>query len=133
MAETRGRKPTYSDPNFLKQKIDEYFNECEAKNEFADAAGMRRYLKLTKRQVSELCDEENNPNAEKYIQIFEEAQDRRESWLMRRMVAEPKSANGCMNALKQKDNGGYTDRPAPSVGDNTIKVIVQGGGENLFK
>lgn len=65
---------------------------------------------------------------------FEYAKCRRESWLTRKMVSDNKAANGCMNALKQKKNGGYTDRPVES-NDKSLTININGvsGGWASFK
>ena len=48
------------------------------------------------------------------------------------MAADPKAANGCMNALKQEANGGYMDRAGGS-GEITLKVKSDGvGGMHAF-
>ena len=52
---------------------------------------------------------------------------------LRIMVTDNKRAQGCLNALKQKENGGYTDRPVES-GEKTLKVQIMGvGGWDAFK
>lgn len=133
MAETRGRKPTYVKPIDLENKIREYEAECEAKNVFADEGGMMIYCKLSSKQRDALCDE-SNPHHEEYLEIFERARFRRQSALERRMVTEPKAAAGCMNALKQKSNGGYTDRPVADTGAQSLTINIGGGlGMELFK
>ena len=50
------------------------------------------------------------------------------------MTSDNKRAQGCMNALKQKDNGGYVDKPV-ETGARTLTVNVVGipGGINAFK
>ena len=57
---------------------------------------------------------------------------RRESWLVQRMTGEPKLAQGCLNALKQAKNGGYTDRPVDD-GQKTLVVKLEGVGADAFK
>ena len=59
---------------------------------------------------------------------------RRTSWLSRHMVADNKKTNGCMNALKQEENGGYMDKPADN-GEKVLRIKVDGigGGMNAFK
>jgi len=75
---------------------------------------------------------QKNPKVQEYRDIFDEAKDRRESWLVRKMAADPKAANGCMNALKQEANGGYMDRAGGS-GEITLKVKSDGvGGMHAF-
>jgi len=133
MAETRGRKPTFNDPEYLRTKIDEYFEECEKKKVFADEAGMLIFCKLDKKKKNALLDE-SNPKAEAFEEIFDNAALRRESLLARRMCTDNKAANGCMNLLKQKANGGYTDKPVNGDGATELKIHIVGGhGAELFK
>lgn len=124
--ETRGRKPTYSDPKYLRQKVDEYFLECDAKRVFADYAGMRIYLKLSKEDIDDLCDDPV------YKSIFDYARDRRESALVRKMVTDPKAAQGCKNALAMPENGGYSDKAAEKT-DRKITIKQSDETAELFK
>ena len=58
----------------------------------------------------------------------------RESWLARKMTSDNKRAIGCLNALKQPDNGGYIDK-AVDTGERTLTINVAGikGGAKAFK
>jgi hypothetical protein len=78
--------------------------------------------------------EEGNRDYEEFRRIFSNAKLRRESWLARHMVADNKKANGCMNALKQEENGGYSDRKMDS-GEKTLRVKIDqiAGGMNAMK
>lgn len=130
--ETRGRPPEYNTPQKLRIAVEGYFDDCDKEGVFPDLAGMKRALKLSKRDIDEMTSD-NNPACEDYRYIFECARDRRESWLARRMVTEPKAANGCMNALKQEQNGGYMDKSADKA-PQTIKIVMDGvGGMDAFK
>ena len=124
--ETRGRKPTYSDPKVLRQKVDDYFKECDEKRVFADYAGMRIFLKLSKQDIEDLCDDEA------YKAIFDYARDRRESALVRKMVTDPKAAQGCKNALAMPENGGYSDKAAEKT-DRKITIKQSDETAELFK
>ena len=77
---------------------------------------------------------EDTPNYTEYRRIFKIAELKRESWLARHMVADNKKATGCMNALKQMENGGYQDKNIQQ-GDRTLKIKVDGigGGMNAMK
>ena len=124
--ETRGRKPTYSDPKVLRQKVDDYFKECDEKRVFADYAGLRIYLKLSKQEIEDLCEDEA------YKAIFDYARDRRESALVRKMVTDPKAALGCKNALAMPENGGYSDKAAEKT-DRKITIKQSDETAELFK
>lgn len=77
---------------------------------------------------------EGHADFKNFRAVFEYARARRESWLVRKMVTDNKAANGCMNALKQEKNGGYTDRPAES-GERSLTININGisGGMSSFK
>lgn len=90
-------------------------------------------LKIAKSTLLKYQDPEQNENAEAFKEVLDEAAARRESYLVRIMVTDNKRAQGCLNALKQKENGGYTDRPAESQ-EKTLKVQILGvGGWEAFK
>lgn len=131
--ETRGRKPEYSDYKFLRRKVDEYFSKCEEQGVFADYAGLRLYLKISKKDIEDLCDPDiKGEKAYIYQEIFDTARDRRESWLSRKMVTEPKAAAGCKAALSMPENGGYSDRAADNQ-DRKISIKVSDENAELFK
>lgn len=124
--ETRGRKPTYPDPLVLRKKIDEYFMECEEKRVFADYAGMRIHLKLSKDDIADMCDDPE------YKSCFDYAKDKRESLLVRKMVTDQKAAAGCKTALAMPENGGYSDR-ASEKQDRKITIKQSEETAELFK
>ena len=64
--------------------------------------------------------------------LFAYAQKRRESFLVRRMTKDNKLANGCMNALKQPRNGGYSDKNKEK-GDRKLIIDFRGIGEGAHK
>jgi hypothetical protein len=131
--ETRGRRPTWNDYKLFRKAVDTYFEDCAETDTFPDYAGMLLHLQITKQDAKTMV-EEGAPNAEEFARIFNIAQMRRESWLARHMVTDNKKANGCMNALKQIENGGYVDKAA-ETGDKVIKVQVEGigGGMAAFR
>lgn len=130
----RGPKPLYESPDALRKKIDEYFITMEEKNEFPDLAGMRLYLRMSEATMKKY-QEEDHENYEEYREIFNEAKDRRESFLVRRMTRDNKLAQGCLNALKQPANGGYIDKPQDQGGkmEITLKVAGLKGGVDSLK
>lgn len=131
--ETRGRRPTYNDYKDFSRRVDAYFDKCAETDEFPDYAGMLIELKIDKETAAAMC-EEGNRDYEEFRRIFSNAKLRRESWLARHMVADNKKANGCMNALKQEENGGYSDRKMDS-GEKTLRVKIDqiAGGMNAMK
>lgn len=129
----RGPKPLYESPDALRKKVEEYFALTEEKGEFPDYAGMRLYLRMSEQTINKY-QEEGHDNYEQYREIFSEARDRRESYLVRKMTKDNKLAQGCLNALKQPANGGYIDRPQDQSGkmEITLKVSgLKGGMESL--
>ena len=126
-------------PEDMKRNVDRYFADREEKGEFATFAGMLQFLGISKRTYYRLINEDNGDETlteeerKAYRKIFEDAQLRREDFLEKRMVTDPRAANGCMNSLKQPQNGGFKDRFEGEI-DAKITVNVVGvGGENAFK
>ena len=128
-----GPKRKYETPEALKAGIDEYFATCKAEGDtFPDYAGMRTFLGVSKSTL-ERYQEGDSEQARKFRTVLENARDVRESWLARRMATEPRAAQGCMNNLKQPQNGGYIDRPSEG-GKTELTINLAGvGGESAFK
>ena len=124
----RGPKPKFESAEQFRKAVDKYFDYMEELGKFPDHAGMCIFLGLEQYKL------ENNPNHEKYADTLDYAQMRRESWLSQRMAEDPKGANGYMNLLKQKKNGGYTDRPKEEGGGAELTINLVGiGGAEIFK
>jgi hypothetical protein len=131
--ETRGRKPTYPDTKILRSRIDEYFVKCTEERQFADYAGMRLFLKLSKKDIDDMCSPEiNGDKAYDYRDVFEWARDRRESLLVRQLVTQPKLAQGIRLALAMPENGGYSDKAVENQ-DRKVHIKVSEKDEELFK
>ena len=132
-AETRGRRPQWNDYKKFRTEVDRYFDICKETDEFPDYAGMLLHLQIDKETAAAMC-ADGAPDAAEFQRIFNIASMRRESWLARHMVADNKKANGCMNALKQEENGGYSDRKMDS-GEKTLRVKIDqiAGGMNAMK
>ncbi len=109
-----GRHKTYPTAADLQKAVDKYFSETEGKGVFPDFAGMLVFLGIKKDTVKNYCKDDE------YRDIFDEARLKRESYLVRVMSSDNKRAQGCFNALKQEENGGYTDKPV----DNTERKLV---------
>ena len=113
---------TYTVEDFEK-KVKYYFKDAEeTRNVFPDEAGMLDFLDIEDDEYAEL---KVTPG---YDKICRWARRRRTSWLERQMVTNNKAANGCMNALKQEKNGGYSDRPVERK-DRQLIVKLDLGGE----
>ena len=130
----RGPKRKYGTAKELEAAIEEYFEEMEEQGIFPDEAGMRLHLVISQRTLDAYANGDSE-EAKAYRDVLDAARDRRESWLARRMVSEPKAANGCMNALKQAKNGGYVDKPIQNDGERKLTIVFTGikGGEDAFK
>lgn len=115
-------------PEQLKAAIDNYFKTNEAKGEFPDYAGMLVYLgNAEDEDVAIACDANDEIR-----KLFAYAKKRRESFLIRRMTRDNKLANGCMNALKQPINGGYSDKNKEK-GDRKLIIDFSGIGKDAHK
>lgn len=129
----RGPKRLYETAEELKLAVDEYFLKCEEEAVFPDYAGMRLHLGISESTITKYQNGDTEFN-KACREIFERAQDKRESWLVRKMTSDNKAAQGCLNALKQAKNGGYIDRPQNEGGEMKITINVAGvGGEKAFK
>jgi hypothetical protein len=65
---------------------------------------------------------------DEWVEIFEFAKLHREAYLLANMVTDNKKAQGCLNALKQPENGGYVDRfQNHEQGKVTVDVANVGG------
>jgi len=120
-----GRPPEYADYVDLQKRVDEYFDACAEKDEFPDEKGMYLHLRCFKEDLEAKC-EEGQPDCNEFRRILKEAQYMRESWLARHMVQDNKRANGCMNALKQEQNGAWIDRPAANK-TQSVKIELPNG------
>ena len=126
-------------PEDMKRNVEKYINDRLEQDELPSFAGMLKYLGISKRTYQRLMnvEEDDDTMSEEerhaYRKIFEDAQLIREDWLERKMVRDPRAANGCMNSLKQPMNGGFKERFDGEI-DAKITVNVVGvGGENAFK
>lgn len=116
--------PTYTIEEFDK-RIKYYFKDCEeTRNVFPDESGMLNFLDIADEEYEALG---ATPG---YDKIIRWARRRRTSWLERHMVESNRAANGCMNALKQSKNGGYSDRPMERKDRKLIVMLDMGDKEN---
>ena len=107
-------------PEELETKVKYYHHDVEdIRNSFPDEAGLLNYLDVDDDEYRRMWeDKEREP-------VLRWAKRRRQSWLERQMVADNKKATGCLNALKQPQNGGYQDRPQETK-DRKIVVKLEG-------
>lgn len=109
----------------LENKVQRYFAESIAEGCFPDYAGMRLSLGLSEEEIGRLCESED------FAAVFRRARDRRESYLVRRMTADNKYVSGCMNALRQSQNGGYNEKS--EQGAKTLILRMEGVGAAAFE
>ena len=128
--ETKGGRPQYNDFTVFQARVNEYFQLCDQQGVFPDEKGMYVFLRIFEEDMDRLYARENG---DKYRDVTKLARYRRESWLSRNMVADNKMASGCMNALKQEMNGGYTDRPKADRGKSVRIILPDGTDMSLFK
>lgn len=118
-------EPKYTLEEFDK-RVKYYFKDCEeVRGVFPDEAGMLNFLDITDEEYDDL------KNREGYSGIIRWAKRRRTSWLERQMVVNNKAAMGCMNALKQEKNGGYSDRGQQQNTERKLVVKLEGLGGKL--
>lgn len=112
----------YPNPTALQRAMQGYFDDCRDNGNIPpDVAGMRLFLKLSHASYDAYREDP------KCAWVFEWAQDMRESWYARAMLTDPKLTSACMNALKQPENGGWTDRRADNA-DKTLRLKLDGIG-----
>jgi hypothetical protein len=122
----RGPARRYS-PEELRAKVEEFLDYSEKKNLPPLLPQMLLYLGIGRSTMNRWCDPKECDEAAKYAEVFEFAQLNREGYLLGRMVSDNKLAQGCLNALKQAENGGYTDRPV-DTGENKVTINLVGVG-----
>lgn len=121
-AKKTGPKKMYT-PEELQAKVDEFFDKCEKNGDPPLLPQMLLYLGIRSRStVDSWC--KSDPA---YQEVFDYAKLHREGYLLGRMVSDNKLAQGCLNALKQAENGGYVDRPVDS-GENKVTINLVGVG-----
>lgn len=104
-------------PQALTQAVEGYFSLCEGQGIFPDLAGMRLALGMSQKELDSLS------RSPEYRRVLDQAKDRRESWLVRRMISDNKSVSGCLNALKQPGNGGYMEKN-PDSGEKKLTIVL---------
>lgn len=126
-------------PADMKRNVERYLAERIEKGEFPTFAGMLKFLGISKRTYYRYLNEDNGDESmseedrREYRKIFEDAQLVREDYLEKQMVSEPRLANGCMNSLKQPQNGGFKDKIEGELEAKITVNVVGVGGENAFK
>ncbi len=117
----------YATADELRKAVELYFAKTEGRGEFPDYAGMKIFLGIkSESTIKSYC------QIPEYADVFDEAKLRRESYLVRLMTKDNKRAQGCLNALKQEVNGGYTDRPVENT-ERKLVIELKGIGENAYK
>lgn len=119
-------------PEQLQEKVEIFLAECAEQKRPPLLPQMLLYLGISRTTMNRWCGKETQRH-EEYTEIFEKAQLNREAYLLERMVSDNKLAQGCLNALKQPENGGYVDRPVDS-GEQKVTLVIGGvGGEAAAK
>jgi len=127
MADAPYKQRTYETADELWAAVANYFNDLERRDLLPDYAGMKLAIGIKDdATINEMC---KNPD---FKDIFDWAKLRRESFLVRTMSRDNKRAQGCYNALKQSQNGGYVDKPV-DTGERKIIIDLAGVGENAYK
>ena len=118
----------YGSPDELKNAMQAYFMKCKKEGDvFPDEAGMRIFLELGHESYRSYMEDRD------YEQVFDWAQDMRESWAARNLASQPRAAQAFLNILKQAANGGWVDRKTDKE-DKVIEIRAAGvGGMEAFK
>lgn len=124
--------PDYSDPDVFRQRVEQYFEACSAENVLPDEKGMYVFLDVLEEDLEDYLDD-SNPNSKAYLRILKLARYKRESWLARTMVSDSGKASGCMNALKQEQNGGYKNTTSTDRKQRVELVLPDGMTMEMFK
>lgn len=104
-----------------KKKILFYFRDCEeTRLVFPDEAGMLNFLDISDEEYEEM------KKTAGYDKLVLWARRRRTSWLERMMVTGAKGSAGCMNALKQEKNGGYSEKSDNTPKERKLIVKLEG-------
>ena len=105
----------------LRERIERYFSLREAEGRFPTEAGMLLELGMSEAEYAERMEDG------RYRPELERARRRRMDWLENQMVTESGRATGCMNALKQENNGGYADK-AGAGAEKRLVIRLEGVG-----
>lgn len=129
-AKKTGPRVKYT-PDELRAKIEEFLSDCEASGKPPLLPQMLLYLGISRSTMESW--KKDREDSKQYREVFEFAQLNREGYLLARMVSDNKLAQGCLNALKQAENGGYVDRPV-DTGENKVTINLVGvGGASAAK
>lgn len=124
----KGGRPYKETAEKLEARVSSYFDDRAEKGMFPTESGMLLYLGLDGDKLRRYLEDKD------YQPVWERAKMRRMDWLENRMVTEQKSANGCMNALKQEKNGGYADKSAaPEKKTKRFSINWSGVGKDAAK
>lgn len=125
----------------LQRCVDDYFDLAVGDGEFPSEAGLILYM-IKNYHGERYADRGDilfgQADYEKlwldkdYKPVLEMAKLRRKDWLERKMCSEPRAANGCLNALRQEENGSYKDRGGGASADKPRKLTIhmEGVGKN---
>lgn len=121
-------------PKKYREAVEQYVNNCTAIGILPDLPGMVRDLGFNDKTELEALASPGHEDYEEYAKTNAYAKNSRESWLARKMASDHKAANGCMNLLKQPENGGYIDKQTDKTPQKVI-VDISGipGGMKAFK
>lgn len=112
----------YATPDELRAKVEAFIDNARRTGEAPLLPQMLLYLGISRAQAEAL-----RKRGDEWVEIFEFAKLHREAFLLAAMVTDNKKAQGCLNALKQPENGGYVDR-FQNTEHSKVTVDVAGVG-----
>lgn len=121
-----GRPPKYKTAEELENKIDEYFDSHNSKENIPKWPGMLNYLRVSDDTLLNYRTKETYIK-NGYAEVIKRAERRFSEKLMQLAVDNPNLQSLCIFLLKQPHNGGYTDKQVTETsGKHQIDIVVNG-------
>ena len=119
-------KPFKYTPEELNDKIDEYFNSHNTKDNIPKWPGMLNHIGLSDEMLRLYRTEEKYIRAG-YLEVVKRAERRFSETLIQLGVDNPNLQSLVIFLLKQPHNGGYTDKQVIEAKDVSVNIKFEGG------
>lgn len=119
----------------VKRRLRDYLDGCEAAEYYPTDYDLMKLFGISARQLDYWVSGGKTERVDyaEFAPVMKELVAYREHCLVRKLLSDPKGASGTIFALKQKKNGGYTDKQESEIGGAIqIDVKLQGGGADPF-